>query len=716
MGTEPTPRMIDMRYPVKRYNHRSSAPPLSALTLAIALANLQAAAAPAPDAARGKSPAAADIEEVIVFGHPLARRAEDLAQPFAVLSGADLDERMAGTLGETVAQEPGVQNASFGVAVGRPVIRGQEGARVRTLEDNLDALDASTVSGDHAVSIEPFTANQIEILKGPATLLYGSGAIGGVVNVITGRIPESLPTEAIAGRAEVRGGDVADERTTSLRLDGALGQFAWHLDGLTRETSDYEVAGNPRSRRQLQRDAEEMAGEPELQPEAATDASAGRGVLRNSDLEADGYAAGLAWHGSGGFIGASYGNFATNYGLPGSDEGDVRIDLEQDRYDIVGAIDDPFAGIARLSARVGIVRYEHDEIEETGDIATHFENEGQDIRLLAEHEAIAGLEGAVGVQLVRREFSAIGEEAFVPSSDTDTTALFVTEGTALGDVRVQFGGRYERVEVDSDVARGLDFDAFSLSAGAIFALADGHSLSLQLDRSARAPVAEELLANGPHLATGAFEVGNADLDEEIANNLSLTYGYSSERLEVVGSLYYTAFDDFIYLVDTGDVEDGLPVRAHLQGDATFHGLEFESTVHLHQGEGTTFDVALFGDYVRGELDDADGGAGNSKDLPRIPPWRWGIALRGGWMDLAGELSLTRVARQDDVASFELPTDAYTMLDVSLTWHADLGPSHVELFARGNNLLDEEARNHLSVIKDVAPLPGRGVVGGLRVRF
>jgi iron complex outermembrane receptor protein len=278
-------------------------------------------------------------------------------------------------------------------------------------------------------------------------------------------------------------------------------------------------------------------------------------------------------------------------------------------------------------------------------------------------------------------------------------------------MNVQLGARYERVEVTSDGVDDLDFDAFSLSVGAVLPLAEGHSLSVQLDRSARAPVAEELLANGAHIATGAFEVGDPDLEEETATNVSLSYGWSTPRIELIGSVYYTAFDDFIYLADTGEEEDGLPVRNQLQGDATFHGIELETTLHLHEGEGMTFDVALFGDYVRGRLSD-----GSDTDLPRVAPSRVGVALRGGWNGFAGELALTRVSRQDRVASFELPTDDYLMLDLSLTWHVDIGSSHVEVFARGENLLDEEARNHLSIVKDTAPMQGLGVTGGIRARF
>ena len=685
----------------------------SMLAMAIAAAMPTAAwaegAAPAP-------PVGSAIEEVIVFGHPLVRRAEDLAQPFVVLAGADLDSRTGATLGETVAQTPGVQNASFGSAVGRPVIRGLEGARVRTLEDNLDALDASTVSGDHAVTIEPFAATQIEILKGPSTLLYGSGAIGGVVNVITGRVPEQLPEAAIAGRVEVRGNDVADERTATLRLDGAVGQLAWHVDGLTRNTNDYDVPGNPRSKRQLQRDAL-TPDEPSDAAVSSEAASSERGSLRNSDSAADGYALGAAWHAEAGFIGASYSEFKAEYGLPGSDEGDVRIDMKQHRYNIVGGLQSPLTGIASITARVGINRYEHDELEPTGAVATHFTNKATDIRIVAEHEETSGLRGAVGIQVTRRAFSAIGDEAFVPPSDTDSYALFVTEATQFGETQLQFGGRYERVQIDSEVARGLDFNAFSLSAGVVVPVAEGHSISLQLDHSARAPVAEELLANGPHLATLSFEIGDPDLREEVASNISLSYAFTSPKFEAVTSVYYTAFNDFVFLAENGEAEDGLPVRVHLQDDAQFYGAEFESTLHLHEADASKFDIGVFGDYVRGRLDGSSASADND-NLPRVAPWRIGVAFRGQWNDVAGELSYTHVASQHDLATFELPTDSYNLLNLNLTWHVDLGiaGSHLEVFGRASNLLDEETRNHLSVIKDVAPMPGRTLLAGLRVKF
>ncbi|MCK7595633.1 TonB-dependent receptor [Pseudomarimonas salicorniae] len=659
------------------------------------------------------------LDAVVVTATPLRQSAEELTRPVSVLAGQALDEQRAGTLGDTVSSLPGVQSSGFGPGVGRPVIRGLDGARVQTLSDGLSSLDASTVSADHAISIEPFLARQIEVLKGPATLLYGTGAIGGAVNVVDGRIPDAAPLggQPMSGRAELRGDTATDQRTAMFKIQGGSDRFQLTADALHRETDDIEIPGFSESAALLAEEGET--------PDPET-----RGLLENSATRTTAGGIGASWLGERGFLGFAVSGFDSLYGVPGHghaheedhedkgsitlDEGDeeeesVRIDLEQRRFEARGGLLQPFALHDSISFKLARTDYEHLELE--GDeIGTRFENDGVEGRIEAVHAELNGWRGAWGLQYGRRDFSAIGEEAFVPPSLSRDLGLFLIEQKQLNpDFRLELGARIDEVEIDPEGAPAADFSPFSASASLRWELNETFHLDFGLDRAERAPTAEELFSDGPHIATQSFEIGDAALDTEVANRLEVGSHWHIEGFSVKAALYTTRFDDFIYLADTGLEEDELPVRAWTQGDARFNGFELEVDKTLGEWESGLWSLRMTADAVRARLTDGD-------DLPRIPAARLGAQLRwekDGWR---AHLGAMRYDDQDRVAEFERPSEGYTLVDAQLAYHFDLQDAGWEVFLDARNLTDREARPHTSFLKDLAPLPGRNLQFGVRVFF
>lgn len=725
-----------------------------ALAVLASLAALPAAAQETPAAdATGHGHGVTDLAAIRVRANPIARTAEDLSRPVAVLAGERLDEAKAGSIGETVSRLPGVQSSFFGAGVGRPIIRGLEGARVQVLSDGLSAGDVSTVSVDHAVSIEPFLANQIEVLKGPATLLYGNGAIGGAVNVVDGRIPEAATARPLEGRAELRAGSVNDERTGMLRLDGtsASGRFVFHVDALHRETGDIDIPGYAESA--FLRDAH---GHDEPEHDDHDDHDEVRGTLPNSFVRTDSGALGLSWVGDRGFIGIGQSLYNTRYGIPGhmhveddhgdghghddeghegEDHGGVHIVMDQRRTEVRGGLDDigPFQS---LRAKLAHTDYTHTEYE--GDeVGTVFDNRTIEGRLELAHQPLGGWEGAFGVQWMQRDFGAVGDEAFVPDSDSRDAGVFWIGERDFGDLSLELGLRHDRnsIDVAADAGPSRDFDTTSLSLATRWDLTPDVHLSFGLDRAQRSPTAEELYSSGVHVATQSHEFGNTGLDVETANRAEIGLHWHRGPLRLGASLYHVRYDDFIYLADTGIVDGGLPVRAWNQSDARFTGGEIDAEWTFVDNGSGAWTVRAFGDVVRGklaghgtrEIDISVPHGHHSHDyvaqlaldgnLPRMAPSRLGGELRWASDQWRASLGATRYARQDDVAEGEHETPAYTLVHASLAWHLDTaGGNAVELFLNGSNLLDEEARVHTSFLKDIAPLPGRGVTAGVRVLF
>jgi len=666
---------------------------------------------------------AKQLDELVVTATPLNSTVDAIARPVEVLAGDALDAVKANSLGETLAKLTGVQSSYFGPGVGRPIIRGLDGPRVQVLTGGLSSQDASTVSVDHALSIEPFLADQIEVLKSSASLLYGSGAIGGVVNVVDGRIPEALVNtpSGISGRAELRGNTVNDEATGMLRLDGSGGAFAFHADLFRRSTNDYEIPGFAES-------AEHLAEEGEVpDPDSA-------GKLENSAFETTSGAFGVSLIGDRGFIGTSFSLFDTLYGIPGhaehgheghdheedddhgeegeqgeeGEEGAVRIDLRQSRVDFKAGLNEPLPGHERLSVQLGRNRYDHVELE-GNEIGTVFQNRATEARFEAVHAPLAGWRGAYGLQYGRRDFSAIGEEAFVPPSISSDAGLFLVEELQLDPFKLEAGVRAERVKIDAGDEGQRTFNTRNVSLSGRWNVSEALHLQLGIDASERAPSVEELLSDGPHLATSTFEIGDLDLDTERSNRAELGLHWHTDRFSAKAAGYHADFRDFIYLAETDEEEDGLPVREWTQADARFTGFELEGEVMLVDADAGRFDLRAFTDTVRGRLD--EGG-----NLPRIAPQRVGADLRWQRQGWRASLGAVRYDRQDRVAAQESETSGYTLIDAHLSYRWEAQATSWQVFLDGTNLGDNEARAHTSFLKEVAPLPGRAFAFGLRAFF
>jgi len=665
-------------------------------------------------------------EQIVVTAGREALLSE-VVQPATVVKGDELLRLVEPSLGETVGGEPGINSTYFAPGASRPVIRGFQRDRIRVLGGGIGTADASESSPDHAVTLEPLAAQRIEILRGPATLLYGGSAVGGVVNVLDGRIPSELPTRSVTGLATVRGASVSDEVAGVLALDGRIGRFAWHASGLLRETSDYRIPGP----------AEAPHDEQEPGHEEPVDGSGeNSGILENSSIKTSRATLGLSWIGANGYIGVSGYAFDTKYGVPGhgdleegvehvdehalsaaraplaSGEGQGEtVDARQRRFDFEGAWRFGSGVVRGLKARFGIADYRDLAFESSGELGTRKDNDEWETRIEAEHAPLGSVEGIFGMQIGSRRFEAAGEEAFVPVTDTDRRGVFLYERIPAGRVSVELGTRYEWQDVrDLEEGSRLDHDGVSLSAGVNWSITRVIGLAATAARTVKLPVAEELFADGPHLPTFQYEIGNPGLEDEVG----LTTDASFRLLDgpVTGEItaFVTSFSDYIFLSPTGEERLGLPVYEWVQADARYTGFEIEAAVPVWRRTEHFIALDVWGDYVRAELTASD------LPLPRIPPLRFGAAGRYEGERWRARVGAYRVTEQDRVAPLETVTPGYTMLDASVGYRFLTGGLVHDVSLTGRNLTDEMARNHVSFNKDNVPLPGRDVRLTYRLLF
>ena len=644
------------------------------------------------------------VENVIVTA-PLHKTAAETALPVTVIGGDELRQRAAGSIGATLDTSPGLANASFGPGVGQPVIRGQQGPRVQVLENGAASGDASGVSADHAVTVEPMLAETIEVLRGPSTLLYGGGAIGGVVNVIDNRIPKKL-LDAPTGAVEYRHNSGDDADTTVLKADGSSGQFGWHVDGVYRDWNDSEIPGSSFDRRNVADLSQNSDGH--------VDNTAGR----NHSL-----AAGGSWIFDSGYLGASVNDMSNYYGIPtvAGGESGVHIDMRQKRYDIAGEWDDPNDVIDALRGRLTYTDYQHEELEDTGEVGTRFTNKTWQNRLELVHQPLFGWHGVIGLQLKRSDFAAAGEESFIPESIGKGAGLFVIEDYHYRDFVYELGLRYDRDRIDPDSGSADDksFNNLSASAGGTWKFAPNWSLGLALSHSERAPTVEELFSNvenAPedyvvHGATQSIEVGDPDLDRETSRNVDLTLSYKGGRFDGYVTLFDNRFKDFIFLANSAEVgAEGAPILLYSQEDAHFTGAEFNLTTLLAEFARGKLSVDLYGDTVRGELD-------RSGAVPRMPPLRIGTRLKWEGANLDAYAGVLHAARQDRAGEFEKETDGYDRVDAGVDYHLTTWSERdTQLFLRGTNLTNQTIRASTSFLRDYAPEPGRSIEAGVRFSF
>ncbi len=675
-------------------------PSLPLRTAALSLAPWLTAAA---HAAAGQL----QLEPALIHANPLSGSPTRMTTPAELITADQLAANAKATLGETLDHLPGVRGSAFGAGASRPVIRGMDGARVKVLSDGIDVLDASTLSADHAVTTEPLLLQHIEVLKGPATLLYGGGAIGGVVNLLDSKIPARLPDNGHALQLGWQGNTVAHDSTAQAGITLGLGPLALRAEGLKRNADAYRLAGHEdgsRSRRQT-------------------------GSYNDTDTAS----LGASWISANGYTGLAYTRQANVYGLLAHEHGHCHthgshwhcgshghghdhdhgdgtpyIDMLQKRWDLRSDYSDPMTGLSRIKLRIGHSDYQHAEIE-GGSVSTRFDSRSTDARLELTHQPLWGWRGVLGGQTLRRDFEATGEEAYVPHSLTHNQALFVLEEYQHGNWRYELGLRHEwqAIEVRSG-QKNRNHAGTSLSLGTVWQWRPGYQITASVSRSQRLPVAEELYAYGPHAASRTVEIGNPNLNKETSHNLELGLHKTLGQVTFDLSLFQNRIQDYIHGADTGERPgSGYRIIEYRQQDARFRGAEARLDYHFNNG----LNAGLSGDHVRGTLRNGKG------NLARIPADRIGLhlshALTGS---LDGSLNLYRTLRQGHLADHERKTSGYTLLNASLAYHGQYQSAGYTLFARGDNLLNRKAREHTSFIKDQVQLPGRNLTLGVKLSF
>jgi iron complex outermembrane receptor protein len=702
---------------------------------ALALIPHVAAAQPAPtrsDATQPEDHVHQQEAVDIIVTAPFVRDL-DLLAGTSTLSGADLARDIRPQLGDTLARLPGVSATSFSPGASRPVLRGFQGERVRVLVDGIGSIDVSNTSADHAVTIDPITADRIEVLHGPAVLLFGSQAIGGAVNVFDRRIPRRVPDDKLFHiDALATYGSAANERSIGAGVDLALGGgLVLHLDGSYRKTDDLRIGGfvlSPSLRAEQLEVAEEEEAEGHFEEAAeARRFAALRDTLPNSGTEQKTGGLGVALIRAWGNIGASVSFFDSRYGVParpgaghhheeeegGEEEhGDVpvSIDLKQVRADLRGEVELGGGMFERLRVRAGAADYQHTEFE-GAEVGTVFETQGAEGRLELVQADRGGWRGVIGAQYHKRDFDSVGAEAFLRANRTSQLGLFTLQEVELGSWQVEGAARYERTEAVSHFL-GIErsFDAFSAAVGGSYEISPLVRFGLNLSRAQRAPSAEELYSSGPHVATQAFEQGDPGFGTESSLGGELYLRAQTPRFQVNGTVFYNKFDNYIFSAATGAEEDGLPLFQYFQRDAEYWGFELGVNADIAQVGDVRFAVDGVADYVEATIGNGGG------PVPRIPPLRLLGGLEARTSSFEGRVEVEHVFEQERVAALETPSDGFTLVNASIAWRPWGRNNPTSLILSANNLLDVEARRHASFTKEFVPLGGRDLRATVRVSF
>jgi len=702
------------------------------------------------------------IEQVDVIGLPIHASVIESSMPIAVLSGESLRNEQASTLGDTLDRQPGVNTSFHGNVASTPVIRGLSGPRVLITQNGLDVGDQSRIGPDHAVGSEVSTAQQIEILRGPATLFYGSGAIGGVVNVVDNRVPKDSETH---GEVMASHDTVNNQNLTSFNATTGTENWGFYADGFWRDADDYEVPIAP--------DEDEQGDER---------------IVANSDEDSSGFTLGTSYLLDNGFVGVAIERFERTYGIPGHSHGGeeheegeeeeeerVYADLEQDRYQLQSELTFDSPWLRAINTRAAYTDYTHVEIEE-GAVGTVFSNETSEVRLDILHQEWGHWKGGINLHYKRSEASAQGDEAFTPPSTSETFAVAFIEEKHIGNVLLQFGARIEQVTIKADnvllpeleihghddelhddesheeehidgdtfvFAVDHEFTPISVSFGAVWDFSPGYNVGVALSHAERAPAASEILSFGPHIGTRSYEVGalfqlhedddethfelaDTDLTLEKSNNIDLTFRKHEGDVGIILNAFFNKIDDYYYQQDTGyfaesghshededenaaleedEHTDELPIYLFTHEDAEFYGVEAQLIWQQNSQWKTTF----FSDFVHAELTDG-------RYLPRTPPLRFGADVDFTYGRISANVSWTHYEDQDKVATLETTTDGYDMFDLLVNYEIPTNTADLVLFLKVENFTDTGARVHTSFIKDVAPMPGRNIRFGVRGTF
>ena len=648
------------------------------------------------------------LETLTSQAHPLVQTAADFAVADQIIEQKSLKER-APTIGDALADELGVYSNQYGSGSSRPVIRGQDGPRVKVLQHASETADVSSLSPDHAVTVDPILAKQIEIIRGPSTLLYSAGTVGGLVNVTDQKIPTSMPEKGLEGTAGLRYNSGSDEKLASAGATVALGsQFALRVEGSKREANDY-IAPNYFHEHEGELEKERRVG--------------------NTFAKGETVSVGGSWIGERGFAGIAYTNRQDQYGLPGhsheyesctvsgnlligcgeEDYGDEHetgpwVDLKSERYDFRTEILNPLAGFEKLRAHASYTDYQHDEIE--GDsVATTFKSKSYDARLEMVHQPIADWEGVVGVQYNQQKLDITGEESILEPAKTQKWSVFGLEHKQWNDFHFELGARVDHQTIDIESNR-KDYDdyAVSYSSAVNWMFAPNYKLSLVGSHQERLPLAQELYADGKHLATNTYERGNENLDVEKSNNLELGFHYDTDKIDYHVHVYHNWYDNYIY-AQTADRYENFRLVDYTQDKARFYGTEAEASYAIND----VYKMSVFGDYVRGKID--------NENAPRVPAGRLGTKVNANFSDTwSGTAEYYHVFEQDRIASYETETEGYNMVNLGLAYNGQyMQGNDYRVYFKANNLLDETVYSHTSFLSTI-PQVGRNFTVGLDFSF
>jgi len=662
------------------------------------------------------------LDDMIVSA-PFIESVEDSSHPITLLKGDELRNKVGSTLGETLQNELGVTNQSFGSGVGIPVIRGQSGSRVKVLQNSLGNNDASSLSADHATGVDPIIAERIEVLRGPSTLLYGSGAMGGIVNVIDNRIPETLFDKAIGGAGEQRYDSATDETSSALKLEGGKDHFAYHVDGFYRDAGNTSIGGMAID------EARARQHDPSFNAVPAGELQNSDGFIDNTQTRTRGGSAGFSMIGDSGLAGAAINQLEKNYGIPpdGHGETPVHVEMKQTKYDFKSQLNNPFAFVEKAKLKFGYTDYAHTEFD--GNIAgTTFLNQTYESRFELEHTPlIQNNKGILGFQSSNGEFVGLGEEGkIVPKSNIDTYGLFNVESLKAGAMTYEMGGRIESTQITPDGRADVSYIPLSGSLSASWDVNSQNKLGLAFTHSQRAPQIQELFSDGFHHATRSYEIGNANLKKELSNNLDLSYQFDASWVKADLSLFHNWVSDYIYqqrdaaqlfnaedgefIANDSDCAECFPLLHSQQKAAIFKGFEAKTVFPLMDNKLGLVDLTLFGDYTRGTFD-------NGGDVPRMPPLRYGVQVSYDKHEWSSNVRLTRGEAQTNAGENETTTPAYLLLNLGTQYKiAHFAQSDILLFAKGKNLLDENIRNSVSYLRNFSPEMGRSAEVGIRVSY
>ncbi|KXO83005.1 TonB-dependent receptor [Acinetobacter venetianus] len=655
------------------------------------------------------------LETIRIKAHPLEQTSKDFAVADTVVDQKRLAQG-AVTIGEALSGETGIASNQFGAGSSRPVIRGQDGPRVKILQNSSENIDVSTLSPDHAVTVDPALAKQVEVIRGPSTLLFGAGTVGGLVNVNDSKLPTQMPEKGYEGNVGLRYNTGSDEKLATAGVTVGLGdQVALRVEGLKREANDY-IAPNYFHEGEKERRVD------------------------NTFAEGQTVNVGLSWIYDRGFTGISYSNRQDKYGLPGHsheyeschlhglslhcgdhDHGDEDeddhdheehahdagpwIDLKSERYDFRTELDDPFAGFKKLRAQASYTDYQHDEIEEDT-IATRFKNKGYDGRLELVHNPIGPWEGVIGTQYNQQKLELTGEEAFLAPNTTKKWSVFGLEHAQFNDVHIELAARADQQKIDIEDSSKKNFDgsAFSVSGAANWEFAPDYKLSFVASHQERLPLAQELYADGGHFATNTYELGNDQLGKEKSNNVELGFHFDNDKFDYHVHVYHNWFDDYIYAQTLDRYKDFRLVQ-YTQDKARFYGAEAEANYQV----SSIYKLGVFGDYVRGKID--------NENAPRVPAGRLGTKVNADFGDgFSGSAEYYHVFQQDKIAAYETDTQSYNMLNLGVAYsgqYSNVGDYRV--FLNVNNLLDDQVYQHASFLSTI-PQVGRNFTVGVNFSF